>query len=333
MRLWVPLPVRDEVVDFVRHYSDRTGLAVSRLLGWIGLARDRFYDWRDRYGQANRHNAPIPRDFWIEEWERRAIIDYYSDHCREGYRRVTYMMLDADIVAVSPSTTYRVLKRAGLLRPWLREASKKGTGFVQPLRPHEHWHTDVSYLNIAGTFYYFCGLLDGFSRFVVHWEIRESMTVTDVQILIQRAREAYPQARPRIISDNGPQFIARDLKEFLRLSGMTHVRTSPFYPQSNGKIERFHKSLKHECIRPSTPVNLDDARRTVARYVQAYNCERLHSAIGYITPRDKLEGRAPAIFDERRRKLRQAHERRKASQNSQRTRATVEASQALTAPT
>ena len=95
-----------------------------------------------------------------------------------------------------------------------------------------------------------CALLDGCSRAIVHWELRESMTETDVEIILQRALEKYPHAKPRIISDNGPQFIARDFKEFIRLAGLTHVRTSPAYPQSNGKIERWHKSLKTHCIRP-----------------------------------------------------------------------------------
>jgi len=85
------------------------------------------------------------------------------------------------------------------------------------------------------------------SRYIVHWEIRESMTEAEIETIIQRARERHPDARPRIISDNGPQFIAKDFKEFIRICGMTHVRTSPYYPQSNGKIERWHKTLKGEC--------------------------------------------------------------------------------------
>ena len=324
--------MRDEVVDFVRHYAALTGLTLMTLLAGLGLRRDRFYEWSRRYGQANRHNAPIPRDFWIEEWERQSIVAYYLQHQQDGYRRVTYMMLDADIVAVSPSTTYRVLTRAGLLRRWARSPSKKGTGFQQPLRPHEHWHIDVSYLNLANTFYYFCGLLDGFSRYLVHWEIRQQMTTADIEIIIQRAREKFPEARPRIISDNGPQFIARDLKQFLRLAGMTHVRTSPFYPQSNGKLERFHQSLKRECIRPRSPVDDQDARLVVGQYAGDYNDQRLHSAIGYIAPRDKLEGRAPAIFEQRRRKIQQARERRKARLISQGTAPAATAAQALTSP-
>jgi transposase InsO family protein len=221
------------------------------------------------------------------------------------------MMLDENLVAVSPSTTYRILKTAGLIRRWDGKESKKGTGFVQPLKPHEHWHVDISYLNICGTFYYLCSLLDGYSRYIVHWEIRESMTEGEVEIIIQRGIEKFPGEHPRIISDNGPQFIAKDFKEFIKISGMTHVRTSPFYPQSNGKIERWHKSLKTECIRPKTPLSVEGGRRIVAGFVDDYNCIRLHSALGYVTPKDKLEGRQEIIFAERDRKLEEARQRRK----------------------
>src|SRR5438876_747431 len=221
------------------------------------------------------------------------------------------MMLDADQVACSPASVYRVLKAAGLLAGQTPKTTNKGTGFVQPLRAHEHWHVDVSYLNIAGTFYFLCSILDGYSRFLVHWEIREKMEEGDAETIIQRAREKYPNQRPRIISDNGPQFIAKDFKEFIRICGMTHVKTSPHYPQSNGKIERFHRTIKGDCIRTQVPLSLEDARRLVFRYVAHYNDTRLHSAIGYITPKDKLEGRAPEIFAARDRKLAEARERRK----------------------
>ena len=221
------------------------------------------------------------------------------------------MMLDADVVAVSPSSVYRVLKGAGLMQRHNSKPSLKGKGFQQPLRPHEHWHVDVSYINVAGTFFYLCSLLDGCSRSIVHWEIRESMTEADVETILQRARERYPDARPRIISDNGPQFIAKDFKEFIRICGMTHVRTSPYYPQSNGKIERWHRSLKAECIRPGVPLSLEDARRLVEGYVRHYNEVRLHSAIGDVTPAARMAGLDRAIFAERDRKLEAARQKRR----------------------
>jgi putative transposase len=291
---------------------------VQRFVSWLGVAASKFHDWRQRYGLANEHNALIPRDWWLEDWEKKAILDYHAEHPLEGYRRLAFMMLDADVVAVSPSSVYRVLKSAHLITHHNSKPSLKGKGFQQPLSPHEHWHTDISYINVAGTFFYLCSLLDGCSRFLVHWEIRERMAEADIETILQRAREQYPDARPRIISDNGPQFIAKDFKEFIRICGMTHVRTSPYYPQSNGKIERWHRSLKSECIRPGTPLSLEDARRLVAKYVSRYNDSRLHSAIGYVTPADKLAGRDSAILADRDRKLEAARERRRQAREANR---------------
>jgi putative transposase len=302
--------VRDQVVDFIGYWQKKSGFNAQTFLGWMGLSSSQYHRWQGRYGQSNRHNAPLPRRGWLLLWERQAIIEYAQQHPEEGYRRLTYMMLDADRVAVSPSSVYRVLKEADLLGRASTTPSKKGKGFTQPLAPHEHWHVDVSYINISGTFYYLCSVLDGYSRFIVHWEIREQMKEADVEIIIQRARERFPGVTPRIISDNGPQFIALEFKSYIRFCGMTHVRTSPFYPQSNGKIERWHQSLKKECIRPQTPTSLEEARQVVERYVKTYNHVRLHSAIGYMAPADKLAGRDLQILQERKQKLAQARQSR-----------------------
>jgi transposase InsO family protein len=188
--------------------------------------------------------------------------------------------------------------------------SKKGTGFVQPLHPHQHWHIDIAYLNVGGTFYYLCSVLDGCSRAIVHWEIREAMKEADVELIVQRALEKHPGVKPRIISDNGPQFIAKDFKEYVRLVGMTHVRISPGYPQSNGKLERWHKTVKGEAIRVEVPRTVEVAREVVARFVAHYNSERLHSALGYVTPNDVLAGRQEAIWAAREAKLEAARGKR-----------------------
>lgn len=220
-------------------------------------------------------------------------------------------MLDDSVVAVSPSSVYRVLLAADLLSPWERKPSRKGQGFAQPTQAHQHWHIDIAHLNLGGIFYYLCSILDGYSRYLVHWEIREQMTETDVELILQRAREKFPNARPRLISDNGPQFIAREFKQFIQACGMSHVRTSPGYPQSNGKLERWHKTVKGEAIRPQTPLTLEEARRVVAKFVRYYNQVRLHSAIGYVTPEAQLTGQDQLIRAERQRKLALAQERRR----------------------
>ena len=181
-------------------------------MGWLGIARSKFYNWRKRYGKTNEHNALIPRDHWIEPWEREAILHLHDRYPLEGYRRLTFMMLDRNVAAVSSSTTYRVLK---------------------------------------------------------------------------------------------------NFKEFVRLNGLTHVRASPYYAQSNGKIERRHRCLKADCTRPGVPLDLEQARRLLAGFIEHYNTVRLHSAIGHITPQDKLLGREMAIFATREQTLAKARENRK----------------------
>ncbi len=306
----MPHDRRDEIVDFVRRWSEKTEIGAGPFIRWLGITASKFYSWRKRYGRVNEHNGWIPRDFWLADWEKQAIVNFHLRNPLEGYRRLTFMMLDGDVVAVSPSSVWRVLGQAGLLGKWNGKPSKKGTGFHQPSGPHQHWHIDISYINIAGTFYYLCSVLDGYSRFIVHWDLRASMTEAEIEIILQGAKEKHPEAKPRIISDNGPQFIARDFKEFIRISGMTHVRTSPYYPQSNGKLERWHKSLKSECIRPGTPLTAADAKRLIQQYVDHYNTVRLHSAIGFVTPQDMLAGRQTEIHEARDRKLEEARRQR-----------------------
>jgi putative transposase len=299
-----------QVVDFVRRWSEKTEIGAGRFISWLGVTASKFYDWRQRYGRVNEHNGWVSRDFWLEPWEKEAIVGFPLKNPLEGYRRLTFMMLDHDVVAVSPASVWRVLKQAGLLSRWKGKPSRQGVGFEQPLQQHQHWHVDVSYINLSGTFYYLCSVLDGCSRFLVHWNLRESMKEADIEMILERAKEKYPEAKPRIISDNGPQFIARDFKEFIRISGMTQVRTSPFYPQSNDKIERWHKSLKRECIRLLTPLTPEDARRLIQIYVDHYNAVRLHSAIGYVTLQDRLAGRQVEIRVARDRKLEEARRQR-----------------------
>ena len=289
---------------------------MKRLLSWLALTPGKYHDWQRRYGQENRHNGLIPRDFYLLAWERQCIVEFARAHPDEGYRRMAYMMLDEGVVATSPSSVYRVLKAEGLLQDSTNKPSRKGQGFEQPLQAHEHWHIDISYINVAGTFFYLCSVLDGYSRYIVAWALKPQMLERDVELVLQKGHEAYPHARPRIISDNGPQFIARDFKEYIRERQMTHVRTSPFYPQSNGKLERWHQSLKAECIRRNSPVAEDDAQALIGAYIIDYNNVRLHSAVGYVTPKNKLEGCEQLIFAARKASLEAARVARKATRQN-----------------
>ncbi len=117
------------MIDYVGYWTGRTELPAGHLVGWLGVGRSKYHAWKRRYGKVNEHNARVPRDHSLEDWEKRAIATYARGHPGEGYRRLTYMMMDADIVAASPASVDRVLKGAGLMESWSRKSSKKGTGF------------------------------------------------------------------------------------------------------------------------------------------------------------------------------------------------------------
>ena len=131
-------------MDYVHYWKERAEQPAKQILRWMKVSEGTFYKWRQRYGKVNEHNGWIPRDHWLEEWEKRAILDFHWDHPLEGYRRLTYMMLDANVVAASASSVYRVLKRAGVMNRRNSKPSQKGKGFHQPDRSHRHWHVDIA---------------------------------------------------------------------------------------------------------------------------------------------------------------------------------------------
>jgi transposase InsO family protein len=282
----------------------KTNTPVNKLLGMIGISSSKYYSWVDRFEQPNNHSYTIPKKHWILDWEREAIINYANTHIGEGYRRLTYMMIDDDIAAVSPSTTYRVLKSAGLLNRWNKvKKLSKGTGFEQPVSVHQHWHTDIKYVNFRGTFLFLISVIDGYSRYIVHHELRQNMQEFDVEITLQRALEKYPLAHPRLVTDNGTQFISKDFAQYIKQVGLQHIRTSIAYPQSNGKIERYHRTIHEECLMTSSLIDLDDARKQISEYIDFYNTKRLHSSLFYLTPDDFLNGRVDEKLKVRNTKL------------------------------
>lgn len=308
---WVEPDIRDSVVEFIEAIIPKTDIQLKKLLAMIGINSSKYYSWNQRKGKANNHNGKIPKKHWCFPWEKEAIMSYVKKHPAEGYRRLTYMMIDENIVAVSPATTYRVLKSAGLLNRFNRvKKSSKGNGFNQPIVPHQHWHTDIKYVNYRGTFLFLISIIDGYSRYIVHHELRANMQEYDIEITIQRALEKYPSYKPRIISDNGPQYISKDFAEYLKIVGLQHIRTSIAYPQSNGKIERYHRTIHEECLMKKSLINLKDAQKQITDYIEYYNTKRLHSSLYYLTPEDFLFDRVEEKLKLREDKLDEARENR-----------------------
>jgi len=277
----------------------------------INIKSSKYYSWTSREGLPNNHNGLMPKDNWLLDWEKEAIILFAKNHTGEGYRRLTYMMIDENVVAASPSAVYRILKRAGLLNKWnVTKKSAKGRGFEQPKEPHQHWHIDIKYVNYKGTFLFLISVIDGYSRYIVHHELRQNMQEFDVEITVQKALEKFPGNNPRIISDNGSQFISKDFALFLKASQLQHVKTSIAHPQANGKIERYHRTIEEEHLRQSSMINITDARKQIAEYIEFYNTKRLHSSLFYLTPNDYLKGNVEEKLKVRQNKLNEARNNR-----------------------
>jgi transposase-like protein len=280
-----------------------TGLSVYGLAGYAGVPRRTWEEWQERAGQETRHNGQVPREHWLTPAEEAAIVGYCRERMEFGYRVLCWQMVDADIVAVSPATVYNVLKRNGLTKKWAEMQEEHKKGFDQPQQVHEQWHIDFSYIRIGGMFYYFVSILDGYSRKILVWDLCESMEGIQAEHLLMRAKERYPDAHPRIISDNGSQFISKDFRELVVLLEAEQTFTSAGHPQSNGKLERFHRTFKDEHVRQTAYVSYQDAKARMAVWITYYNEERLHSAIWYLSPQEVFEGHKEKRLAERRGKL------------------------------
>ena len=288
------------------------------LTKYLGISRTKFYAWQKRYGKDHNHKAQVPKKHWTTPKEVKAVIEYARSkiptgtyYLKDGYRRLTYQMIDKNIAALSPATVYRILKNADLLNRWNTKGSgSKGKGFKQPKAVHKQWHTDIKYVNFKGTFLFLISVMDGYSRYILHHELRTNMTEFDVELTVQRTLEKFPGHKARLISDNGSQYISKDFKEFLKYTELRHIRTSVNYPQSNGKIERFHRSFGDECLKKISMINLEDAKMQVADYIDTYNSSRLHASLHFLTPEDYLNGRVEEKLALRKNKLKQAQNNR-----------------------
>ncbi|MGQ9818073.1 MAG: transposase [bacterium] len=294
-------------------YKALTEIPTRKLLSYAKLSVGKFYDWQERYGIPNRHTPQVPKAHWLLDWEKSMIIAYYRQHEYEGegYRRLCYRMVDENVAYASPSSVYRVLKEANLLskcKPC--KESKKGRGYVQPMRPHQEWRIEISYVNVLGTFLFLIAIIHGYFRYIVAYDLRASMEESDVEIVLQRAYEKFPNECPRVISERGGQFISKEFNAYIRNVGLTHRFISVGYPQSNGKLERFFGTAKRECIRRNSFLSIEDARKIIDRFIEYYNNKRLHSAIDYVAPLDILLGKKEEILKSRDEKLRKARELR-----------------------
>jgi len=291
----------------IKRLHSMTGIALLTLAVYAGVSRRTYREWQERLETETKHNGQIPRAHWTTPSEVDAIIGYCENRMEIGYRTLCWEMVDADIAYVSPATVYNVLKRAGLTKKWAELEEEKKKGFEQPKAVHEHWHIDFSYIRVCGVFYYFISVMDGYSRKILTWLLCESMEGLWAEIAVTRAKEKYPYANPRIITDNGSQFISKDFRELTMLLEIEHTFTSPSHPQSNGKLERFHRTLKSEHIRTTAYISYEDAKERMGRWIEYYNNRRLHGAVFYLPPEEVFQGMKEKRLAERREKMHTAY--------------------------
>jgi putative transposase len=246
---------------------------------------------------------PTPYDLHqVLPEEEQAVNEFALEHPRDGYRRLTWMMVDQDIAYLKPTTVYRILDKHNLLSRW-KPSGSAGRKPPKPEAPHEQWHTDLMYLWIGSRWYFFIGVLDGYSRYIVHWDLLASMRADEVTDVIHEALEKHPGFHPKIVHDNGTQFTSREFRNLVKRFSLKQIHIRVHHPQSNGKIERFHRTLRQEGLSDKTLVNQLQARDIIGEWVEHYNRERLHAGLAYLTPEDLLEGRKEARIDERKKKL------------------------------
>ena len=301
------LAIRQLIEQEITRLHVLTGIAILTLAMFAGVSRRTYREWESRKDVENQHNGHIPRLHWTTPEEEAAIIGYCSERMELGYRTLCWQMVDANVAAVSPATVYNVLKRGGLTKKWAELGEDTKKGFDQPTTVHEQWHADYSYVRVCGNYYYFVSVMDGYSRKILTWGLYPSMEGLWAEIELAKAKELYPFANPRIITDNGSQFISKDFRELLALLEIEHTLTSPGHPQSNGKLERFHRTLKCEHVRQSAYLSFEDAKGRMEKWITYYNEQRLHAALFYLPPEDVFQGLKEQRLAERRNKLHTAN--------------------------
>ena len=291
--------------------SKRSWWPLGKILRIIGLRKSTWHAWveRERLGLLeDRKGGSLNLDQLLPE-EEDAIADYALSHPREGYQRLAYMMIDDDVAYCSPSSVYNVLSRRELLCRW-KVSRSCGQPVEKPEAPNQRWHTDIMYLWLAGRWYFFVGVLDGYSRYLVHWELLSSMRADDVTLVVQRALEKAPGCTPEVVSDNGSQFTSRDFRALVKRFQLRQIKIRVHHPESNGQIERLHRSLR-EGLSEKDLRDLSHARQIIGEWVEYYNCERLHAGILYLRPSDYYFGRKDEVLGRRISKLGTARSRRR----------------------
>jgi putative transposase len=316
----VPPPLQKEVHATVEQTRERSEWPAKKTLAAFGIARRTYYRWLKEEKWAQQLPAvpvkPVQPYEALPE-EKQAVLIYARKHPELRHREMAWRMVDEDVVCLSASTVYRILKEANLVCPWRRRSKRRREQDEKATRPNEIWATDLMYVQVAGVTYFFVSFLDEYSRYVVHHELLLGMEGVTVGLAAQKAidtlakgQDGLPVERPVIRSDNGRGYVSKEFKVVLKENGLDQQRIKPHCPEENGVIERSNRTIR-EQLDGEEMENLVQAQGVLSRIIRKYNEARLHSALGYLRPVDYYRGDPKAKQEARRVKLAQARHRRR----------------------
>ena len=297
--LWPERPLRDILAD-------------------LGLPRGTFYAWQQRAARgqlADRVVVPEAPRVPPTPDEVVRVVHYAEAHPLLGYKRLTWALVDENEAFLRPWMVYAILAEQDLL-------GRRSTTFQALHRPPEpdhadqRWHTDLMSVKINGRWFYLIDVLDAYSRYLVYWEILLTARANAVVTAGQRALETLERPRrpgePEIVHDRGPQFVSHEWRVFVQGAQVTDIPTHAHHPQSNGRLERLHRTTREEGLTAAESDDLYRAEETLRRWQHYYNHERPHSALHFLRPIDYYRGDPVARLAEREEKLRRAAEQRAA---------------------
>ena len=286
--------------DIVQQLEGQTGRKRQALLA-LGVARSSYYRWRYR-----KESKPKARPWnHITPNEEHRILAVAREFPELSGRQISVWITDNEGFAVSESTVYRILRREGLVKRLELEIAAAKEYHTKTSRPHQMWSTDCSYFKVPGWgYYYLVTVMDDYSRFILGWKLQTDMTAGSLIEVVQQAVDATGMTdvpvvdRTRLLSDNGSGYISRAFNDYLHLVGIDHIRSAPFHPQTNGKIERYQQSLKKQ-VNQLTYAFPGELEKAIMDFVDYYNHHRYHIALGNVTPADVLYGRREEILKRR----------------------------------
>jgi len=286
-----------------------SGLPRRRALAQLGLSRSTYYRWLRRQAegrlQDKKGGSPIPWNKLRPEEEEKVLI-LARDSPELSARQLALMVTDSEGLYVSESTVFRILKREGLIKPAEIVGFKAGKEYHRKTKgPNELWATDCAHLKVVDWgWYYLVTVMDDYSRFILAWELKSDMAAGSLIDVVQKAvdltgmTDVPLEDRTVLLSDNGPGYLSRQFGEYLRIVGIKHIIASPYHPQTNGKIERYHRTIKGEInlVPWEMPSELKEA---IKAFIEYYNHQRYHEGLGDVTPYDVYTGRHPEIIRRR----------------------------------